>query len=44
MTDVFQWKMHELAEGLAGIEVVADDFLVVGLGDSYEEATPKGTR
>ena len=36
--EVFQRKMHELAEGLAGIEVVADDFLVVGLGDSYEEA------
>ena len=36
--EVFQRKMHELAEGLTGIEVVADDFLVVGFGDSYEEA------
>ena len=36
--EVFQRKMHEFAEGLAGIEVVADDFLVVGFGDSYEEA------
>ena len=36
--EVFQRKMHEFAKGLAGIEVVADDFLVVGFGDSYEEA------
>ena len=36
--EVFQRKMHEFAEGLAGIEVVADDFLVIGFGDSYEEA------
>ena len=37
-TEVLQLNMHEFAEGLAGIEVVADDFLVVGVGDSYEEA------
>ncbi|XP_048577104.1 uncharacterized protein K02A2.6-like [Nematostella vectensis] len=37
--EVFQRKMHEFAEGLTGTEVVADDFLVVGYGESYEEAT-----
>ena len=36
--EIFQRKMHELAQGSAGIEVVADDLLVVGFGDSYEEA------
>ena len=30
--------MHELFEGLAGIEVVADDFIVVGYGKILEEA------
>ena len=34
----FPRKMHEFAEGLAGIEGIADDFLFVGFGDSYEEA------
>ena len=37
--EVFQRKMHEFAEGLPGIEVVADDFLAVGFGETYEEAT-----
>ena len=36
--EVFQRKMHELIEGLNGIEVVADDFIVVGYGEMYEEA------
>lgn len=31
--------MHKFAKGLTGTEVVADDFLVVGFGESYEEAT-----
>ena len=35
--EVFQRRMHEL-EGLHGIEVVADDFVVVGFGDSYQPA------
>ena len=30
--------MHELDEGLNGIEVVADDFIVVGCGNTVEEA------
>ena len=37
--DVFQHRMHELIEGLGGTEVVADDFVVAGFGDSLEEAS-----
>ena len=37
--EVFQRKMHEFAEGLTSTEGVADDFLVVGFGESYGEAT-----
>lgn len=36
--EVFQRRMHELIEGLSGVEVVADDFVVAGLGDTLEEA------
>jgi len=36
--EVFQRKMHELIEGLRGIEVVADDFVVIGFGDTTEDA------
>ena len=36
--EVFQRKMHELVEGLSGIEVVADDFIVVGCGNTIEES------
>ena len=35
---VFQRRMHELIEGLSGTEVVADDFIVAGFGDTLEEA------
>ena len=37
--EVFQRRMHELIEGLRGVEVVADDFVVVGFGDTHEVAT-----
>ena len=37
--EVFQRKMHELIEGLTGIEVVADDFIAVGYEETYEEAS-----
>ena len=37
--EVFQRKMHELIEGLVGVEVVADDFIAVGYGNTFEEAT-----
>lgn len=36
--EVFQRRMHEHIEGLEGVEVIADDFIVVGFGDSLEEA------
>ena len=36
--EIFQRKMHEIIEGVQGVEVVADDFLVVGRGESFEEA------
>ena len=36
--EVFQRRMHELIEGLQGIEVVADDFVAVGFGDTLEQA------
>lgn len=31
--------MHELIEGLNGVEVIADDFVVVGCGDSLQAAS-----
>ena len=31
--------MHELIEGLMGIEVVADYFIAIGYGETFEEAT-----
>ena len=37
--EVFQRKMYELIEGLMSIEVVADNFIVVGLGETFEEVT-----
>ena len=36
--EVFQRCMHKLIEGLQGIEVVADDFVTVGFGDTLEQA------
>lgn len=30
--------MHELIEGLSGIEVIADNFIVIGCGSTLEEA------
>ena len=36
--EVFQRKMHELIEGLRGVEVIADDFVVVGYGESWQSA------
>ena len=35
--EVFQRKMHEISEGLDGVEVVADDFLIIGYGKTEEE-------
>ena len=36
--EVFQRRIHELIEGLQGVEVVADDFVVVGCGDTLQDA------
>ena len=36
--EVFQRRMHELIEGLNGVEVIADDFVTVGFGDTLETA------
>ena len=30
--------MHEFIEGLEGVEVMADDFIIAGFGDTKEEA------
>ena len=35
--EVWQRKMQELVEGLHGVEVIADDFVVVGFGNTPEE-------
>lgn len=36
--EVWQRKAHEVIEGLQGVEVIMDDFLVIGRGDTVEEA------
>ena len=30
--------MHGLIEGLKGVEVIADNFMVIGYGQSHDEA------
>ena len=37
--EIFQRRMHELIEGMPHVEVVADDFFVVGYGETLERAT-----
>ena len=32
--EVFQRKIHELIQGMPHVEVAADDFVVVGCGDT----------
>ena len=36
--EVFQRKINSLIEGLTGIEVIADDFLIYGCGNTTKEA------
>ena len=36
--EIWQRKMHEAIEGLQGVEVIGDDFLVCGFGDTVDEA------
>ena len=35
--EVWQQKMQEHVEGLHGVEVIADDFVLVGFGSTPEE-------
>lgn len=37
--EIFQPKMHELIEGQNGVEVIADDFDLVGYDDSLQAAS-----
>ena len=37
-SEVFQRRMHQVIEGLDGVEVIADDFLVYGRGTTREQA------
>lgn len=36
--EVFQRRMHQLIEGLQGVEVIADDFVIIGFGTLHEDA------
>ena len=36
--EIFQRRIHEVIEGLTGVEVIADDFVVVGRGDTGQIA------
>jgi len=36
--EVFQHCMHQLIERLHGIEVIPDDFMAIGCGDTCEDA------
>ena len=38
-TEIFQRKTHELIEGLNGVEIIADGFVVVGYGESLQAAS-----
>ena len=35
--ELWEQRMHQLVEGLTGIEVIADDFLVCGFGENSKE-------
>ena len=37
--EVWQQRMNQIVEGLSQVEVIADDFLICGVGDTVEEAT-----
>ena len=37
-SEIWQRMMHELIRGLDGVEVIADDFVIFGRGDTYPEA------
>ena len=35
----FQRRLHKITAGLAGVEVIADDILIYGAGDTDEQAS-----
>ncbi|UYV68175.1 K02A2.6-like, partial [Cordylochernes scorpioides] len=37
-SEEYQRRLYEIFQGLEGIEIIADDILILGKGDSYEEA------
>ena len=37
MAEEFQWRMHATLHWLPGVEVIADDILVFGSGETEEE-------
>lgn len=37
-SEEYQRRQHEVLEGLEGVTVIADDTLIYGIGDTYEEA------
>ena len=34
--EIFQRRMHEMEEGMTGIEVIANNFLIIGCGNTQE--------
>ena len=36
--EVWQRTVHEFVEGLQGVEVIADDLIIAGFGNTTEEA------
>ena len=36
--EVWQQKMNDIIEGLTGVEVIADDFLICGFGNNNKDA------
>ena len=37
--EIFQRTMHQMIERLSGVEVVADDFVIIGYGDTMDKAS-----
>ena len=37
--EIWQQNMHEITESLNEVEVIADNFLIIGFGDTMTEAT-----
>ncbi|XP_062557795.1 uncharacterized protein K02A2.6-like [Armigeres subalbatus] len=41
--EIFQMKLQEIIQGLEGVECIADDILIFGIGDTLEEALANHT-